>query len=181
MPVPSSEFKKAIKQLTDKEKEALLLKAVRRDAELYEIVAFELLEIPVEQLVEETSEKIHDLMYGLTGRSLSKSLTRSLRKSTKEIARFKRITKNVKGEVDLHLFLLRLIFQNFTSQFDGYYKTFFTSTARLLLRTIQLIKKHLDEDYFVEYEAELNEYLEQIHNRNKPLSFNLPPTFEAAK
>jgi len=54
MPVPSAEFKKAIKQLTDKEKEALLLKAVRRDAELYDIVAFELLEIPVEQLVEET-------------------------------------------------------------------------------------------------------------------------------
>ena len=66
MPVPSAEFKKAIKQLTDKEKEALLLKAVRRDAELYDIVAFELLEIPVEQLVEETSEKIHDLMYGFS-------------------------------------------------------------------------------------------------------------------
>ena len=181
MPVPSAEFKKAIKQLTDKEKEALLLKAVRRDAELYDIVAFELLEIPVEQLVEETSEKIHDLMYGLTGRSLSKSLTRSLRKSIKEIARFKRVTKNVKGEVDLHLFLLRLIFQNFTGQFDSFYKSFYTATARLVLKTAQLIKKNLDEDYYIEYEDELNEYLEVLHNRKKPLSFVLPKTFEEVK
>jgi hypothetical protein len=178
MPVPTAEFKKAIKQLTDKEKEALLLKAVRRDAELYDIVAFELLDIPVEQLVEEASEKIHDLMYGLTGRSLSKSLTRSLRKSIKEIARFKKITKNVKGEADLHLYLLRLIFQNFTGQFDSFYKSFFTATARLVLKTAQLIKKNLDEDYFVEYEAELDEYLEAIHSRRKPLSFTLPQTFE---
>jgi hypothetical protein len=36
MPVPSAEFKKALKRLPDAEKEKLLLRAVRRDAELYE-------------------------------------------------------------------------------------------------------------------------------------------------
>ena len=32
MPVPSADFKKALKRLSEAEKEALLLRAVRRDA-----------------------------------------------------------------------------------------------------------------------------------------------------
>lgn len=34
MPVPSPDFKKALKRLPEADKEALLLRAVRRDAEL---------------------------------------------------------------------------------------------------------------------------------------------------
>lgn len=46
MPVPAPEFKKALKRLGETEKEALLLRAVRRDAELYETFRFELLPLP---------------------------------------------------------------------------------------------------------------------------------------
>ncbi|WP_026462725.1 hypothetical protein [Adhaeribacter aquaticus] len=181
MPVPSADFKKAIKQLSDKEKETLLLRAVRRDAELYDLFSYELLpDITLEQLTTETSEKIHDLMYGLTGRNLTKSITRSLRKSTKEIARFKRITKDVKAEIDLHIYLLRLIFDNFTGQFESRFKSFFVATARLVLRTMQLIRKNLHEDYHIEYKTDLDDFLQQLNSRSKSnqLSFTLPQTFE---
>lgn len=180
MPVVSPAFKKAIQKLSEKEKDAIILKAARRDAELYEILAYELGELSLEEAVEQTSDTIHALLMNAPGRSLSKALAKAVRKAAKEIARFKRITKNVKAEIDLHLYLLRLIFSNYTGQFDSFYKAFYTATARLLLRTIQLIRKNLHEDYHLEYKQDLDDFLTQIHNRNKPLSFTLPASFEVA-
>lgn len=181
MPVPSADFKKAVRELTEKEKESLLLRAVRRDAELYDMLAFELLEeITLEHLIEETSEKIHELMHTTTSRSFPKSLTKSLRKSLKEIARYKRITKDGKGEVELHLYLLKLIFDNFTGQFESVYRSFFVATARLTVRTTQLIRKNLHADYYLEYKEPIDAYLTQLHGRSKSnsLNFVLPREFE---
>ncbi|MEJ8758296.1 hypothetical protein WG947_14880 [Pontibacter sp. H259] len=178
MPAPSASFKKAIKQLSDKEKETLLLKAVRRDAELYDMFSFELGERTLEDLQEQSQDTIHELLLNATGRSLTKALAKALRKVVKEIARFKRVTKDPKAEIELHLYTLDIIFRNYTGQFDSYYKVFYTSTARLLLKTMQLIRKNLHEDYHLEYKADLDSYLEQIRDRNKPLPVVLPNEFE---
>ena len=179
MPAISPAFRQTVKKLSDKEKEAIILKAARRDAELYDILSFELLEeVTLEDVYEQSADKINELLMTASGRSLSKALTKALRKAIKEIARFKRITKDPKTEVELHLYTLRLIFSNFTGQFDSYYKAFFTATARLVLRTMQLIRKNLHEDYHLEYKQELDEFLDLIHERKKPLSFSLPKEFE---
>jgi hypothetical protein len=181
MPAPSAEFKKIIKQLSDKEKEALILKAVRRDAEFYELLAYELLpDVTLEQVQEQTSERIHALMFNPTGRIYSRGIQRSLRKSLQEIARFKRITKDAKAEIDLNIFLLKLIFDHFAGQFDSHYKSFFVTTARLVVRTMQLIQKKLHQDYHLEYKADLDWFLGYLHSRSKSkrLSFALPASFE---
>ncbi|MFD3002476.1 hypothetical protein ACFS7Z_19040 [Pontibacter toksunensis] len=179
MPAISPAFRQAVKQLSDKEKEAIILKAARRDAELYELLSFELIEgVTLEEVYEQSADKIHELLLNASGRSLAKALTKALRKSVKEIARFKRITKNQKAEIDLHLYTLRLIFDNFTGQFDSYYKGFYTASARLLLRTTQLIRKNLHEDYHLEYKSELDSFLSQIHSRSKPVPVALPQEFE---
>ncbi|MCC9166214.1 hypothetical protein [Pontibacter harenae] len=178
MPTVSSSFKQAVRQLGDKEKEAIILKAAKRDAELYDLLLYELGELTLEEMFELHANKIQELMVNASGRSLSKALAKALRKAIKEIARFKRITKDKKSEVELHLYLLRLIFDNYTGQFDSFYKSFYTASARLLLRTTQLIKKNLHEDYHLEYKAELDGFLSQIHNHSKPLSFKLPTSFE---
>ncbi|MDX5482560.1 MAG: hypothetical protein LPK07_12845 [Hymenobacteraceae bacterium] len=179
MPTISPVFRQAVKLLSDKEKEAIILKAARRDAELYDILSYELLEeVTLEEVYEQSADKIHELLVNASGRSLSKALTKALRKALKEIARFKRVTKDAKAEIDLHLYTLRLIFQNFTGQFDSYYKGFYTATARLLLRTMQLIRKNLHEDYYLEYKPELDDFLQQLHGRSKPLTVALPKEFE---
>ncbi|GAB3540579.1 hypothetical protein GCM10027443_38700 [Pontibacter brevis] len=179
MPTISPVFRQAVKQLSEKEKEAIILKAARRDAELYDLLSYELIEeVTLEEVYEVSADKIHELLLNASGRSLAKALTKALRKAVKEIARLKRITKNPKAEVDLHLYTLRLLFDNFTGQFDSYYKGFYTATARLLLRTIQLIRKNLHEDYHLEYKAELDSYLQQMHGRSKPLPVALPQEFE---
>ncbi|MDX5345890.1 MAG: hypothetical protein LPJ89_05650 [Hymenobacteraceae bacterium] len=173
MPAPSAALKKAVKQLSEKEKEAWLLKALRRDAELQEMMAFELEEVTLEELTEEYQTRIKELMDNTSGRSLPKSLAKSLRKSQKEITQFKRVTKDKTAEVNLHLFLLRMIFNNFSGPLNSYYKGFYTGTGRLLLRTINLIYKNLHEDYYLEYETELNEFLENLRSRDNYYSTNL--------
>ncbi|WP_347158565.1 hypothetical protein [Pontibacter chitinilyticus] len=178
MPAISAAFRKAVKQLSEKEKEAIILKAARRDAELYDLLQYELGELTLDEVYEQSKDTIHELLLTANGRSLAKALTKALRKALKEVARFKRITKDPKAEIDLHLYVLRLIFDNFTGQFDSYYKGFYTATARLLLRTLQLIRKNLHEDYYLEYKPELDSFLEQIHSRNKPLPVVLPKEFE---
>ncbi|MFD2514379.1 hypothetical protein ACFSRY_10915 [Pontibacter locisalis] len=178
MPAVSPAFRKAVKQLSDKEKEAIILKAVRRDSELYDMLSYELQELTLEEVYEQSADKIHELLINASGRSLAKALTKALRKSQKEIARFKRVTKEPKSEIELHLYTLRLIFNNFTGQFDSYYKGFYTASARLLLRTMQLIRKNLHEDYYLEYKSELDDFLQQVHSRKKPLTVALPQEFE---
>ncbi|MCJ8165353.1 hypothetical protein MKJ04_10900 [Pontibacter sp. E15-1] len=179
MPTISADFRQAVKRLTDKEKEAIILKAARRDAELYAMLSYELVEdVTLEEVFAQSADRIHALLLNATGRNLTKALTRALRKVLKEIASFKRITKSPKAEVDLHLYTLRLIFDNFTGQFDSYYKGFYTATARLLLRTIQLIRKNLHEDYHLEYKPELDGFLQQLHSRHTPLPAALPHVFE---
>lgn len=178
MPVPSAEFKKALKRLTDKEKEALLLRAARRDAELYDTLSFELLpDVTVETVYEQASDQIHELFaVGATGRLLNRSLTKALGKATKEVARARRITKNKRLEVDLNLYILRHIFANYTGQFESLYAGFYTSTARLAARTTTLVQTNLHEDLWLEYKADLDSFLQQLHARSKShsLRFELP-------
>ncbi|TVT43544.1 hypothetical protein FNT36_05520 [Hymenobacter setariae] len=178
MPVPSSDFKKALGRLSDKEKEALVLRAVRRDAELYDTFSFELLpDVTLESVHETSADRIHELFnVAVTGRLLNRSLVKALRLSLQEAARARRITKNKQLEIDLSMYTLRLIFENYTGQFDSVYQGFFVGTARLAARLTQLILKSLHEDLWLEYKPELDEFLTQLHGRSKSreLKFELP-------
>ncbi|WP_210486243.1 hypothetical protein [Rufibacter aurantiacus] len=181
MPVPSADFKQALKKLSEKEKEALILRLVRKDAEAYDTLAFELLDdVTLETLYERSTENLHDILFTANGRSLSKALNRALKKCSQEIARYYRVTKDRKGEVELHLYLLGQIFDNFTGQFDSIYKGFYVSTARLVQRSMSLILKHLHEDYHLEYQDQINTFLTDLNGRSKrrQLPFNLPMQFE---
>lgn len=178
MPVPTADFKRALQRLPEKEKEALLLRAARRDAELYDTLRFELLpDVTVETVFEESSDRIHELFnVAVTGRLLNRSLTKGLQKATKEVARARRVTKDKRLEIDLNLYTLRLIFDNYTGQFDSMYSGFFVGTARLTARTAQLVLSNLHEDLWLEYKPELDDFLEQLHGRSKSrsLKFELP-------
>ena len=178
MPVPSADFKKALTRLSDKELAALLLRAVRRDAELYDTYAYELLPgATLESVYEGSADRIHELFnVAVTGRLLNRSLVKALRGAVQEAARARRVTKSKQLEIDLSVYALQLIFDNYTGQFDSVYQGFFVSTARLATRLTQLIPKHLHEDLWLEYKPALDDFLTQLHGRKKSreLKFELP-------
>lgn len=182
MPVPSPDFKKALKRLPESEKEALLLRAVRRDAELYETFRFELLaDVSLAQIQEETADRIHEIFnLAVSGRLLNRSLVKALRAGVQEAARARRITKNKQLEIDLLVYILRQCIDNYSGQFDSVYDGFFNATARLSARVPALVLKALHEDLWVEYKEELDDILNQLHSRKKShlLKFELPRRFE---
>lgn len=173
----SPEFKHALKRLSDKEKEALLLRAARRDAEFYETLAYELLpDVTTATVLEDTSDRIHALFnVAVSGRLLNRSLTKGLQKAAKEVSRARRITKDKQLEVDLNLYTLRLLFENYTGQFDSPFDGFYVGTARLANRTARLILQNLHPDLWLEYKPEMDDFLRQLHARSKSrnLRFNL--------
>ena len=181
MPVPSSEFKKALKRLTEAEKETLLLRAVRRDAELYETYRFEMLaDVTLGQVQEETADRIHELFtVAVSGRLLNRSLVKALRASVQEAARARRITKSKQLEIDLLVYILRQAIDNYSGQFDSVYDGFYNATARLAARLPALILRSLHEDLWVEYKPELDTILAELHGRSKSrnLKFELPHEF----
>ena len=182
MPVPSADFKKALKRLAEPEKEALLLRAVRRDAELYETFRFELLaDVSLGQVQEESADRIHELFnVAVTGRLLNRSLVKAVRASVQEAARTRRITKSKQLEIDLLVYVLRQCIDNYSGQFDSVYDGFYNATARLAARLPALVLKALHEDLWVEYQPELDEILAELHRRKKSrlLKFELPRKFE---
>ena len=178
MPVPAPEFKKAIKRLGEAEKEALLQRAVRRDAELYETFRFVLLaDVSLAQIQEETADRIHELFnLAVSGRLLNRSLVKALRASVQEAARARRITKSKQLEIDLLAYTLRLCLDHYSGQFDSVYDGFYKAVARLAARLPALILKHLHEDLWVEYKPDLDDILKDLHRRKKSanLTFELP-------
>ena len=181
MPVPAAEFKKALKRLSESEKETLLLRAVRRDAELYETFRFELLaDVSLAQIQEESADRIHELFnLAVSGRLLNRSLVKALRASVQEAARARRITKSKQLEIDLLVYILRQCLDNYSGQFDSVYDGFYNATARLAARLPALIIKSLHEDLWLEYKPALDDVLHALHSRKKShlLKFDLPRNF----
>ncbi|RAK65980.1 hypothetical protein [Hymenobacter edaphi] len=180
MPAPSADFKRALRQLTDKEKEDLLLKAVRRDAELYDLVRYEILpDVDLRTVQDEHAERIAELLQKANGRVMSRALARALGKAAKEVARAKRITKDKRLEVELNMYVLRLVLDEYQSYFDGYFHLFYVATVRFVLRTAKLIPK-LHEDLWLEYQDEFNDVLRTLraHDKHRQLRYPLPTELE---
>ncbi len=180
MPAPSADFKRALKQLSDKEKEDLLLKAVRRDAELYDLLRYDILpEVDLRTVQDEHAERIAALLAKANGRVMNRALARQLGKANKEVARAKRITKDKRLEVDLNLYTLRLVLDEYSAYFDGFVYAFYVAAVRLLLRTGKLIPK-LHEDLWLEYKPEFDEILTSLrqHEKHRQLRDPLPRELE---
>jgi len=182
MPAPSADFKKALKRLSETEKETLLLRAVRRDAELYDTLRFELLDdISLASLQAETEDKLHELFnLSVSGYQLHKALPKALSKALKEVARARRITKSKQLEIDLQLYLLKLILRNYSGPLNSSHASFYKATARLAVRTATMVLKNLHEDYWHEYKGELDDVLQQLrtYDNRWQLPFTLPTELE---
>ena len=173
----TAHLRAALRKLPEKEKDALLLRSVRRDAEWRATLAYELLpEVTRETVYEATSERIHELLTGVSGHQLARYLTKSLKKAVAEINYARRITSERPLEIDLYAYLLRELFDNFSGQLDSHYSLFYKAVAKLVVRLVKLIQKYLHEDVWLDYEAEITDWLRQLRGRKYfwELSFELP-------
>ncbi len=174
----AAHLRAALRKLSDKEKDALLLRSIRRDAEWRATLAYELLPAVTRDTVYEAiTGRIHDLLTSLTGYQLARLLTKALKKATAEINYGRRITGERQLEIDLYAYLLRELFDNYSGQLDSHYTLFYKAVAKLVVKVIKLIQKYLHEDLWLDYDAEIADWLRQLRTRTyrlDELSFELP-------
>ncbi len=174
-----ADLRAALRKLPEKEKDALLYRSVRRDAEWRATLAYELLpDVTRDAVYAAVTDRMHEIVTTVSGHQLARSLTKSLKKAVEEINRARRITGERALEIDLYAYLLRLLFDRFSGQLDSHYTLYYKAVARLTERFIRLLKKYLHEDVWLDFETELDDWLTQLHarpHRVQELSFTLPP------
>ena len=173
----AAHLRAALRKLPEKEKDALLLRSVRRDAEWRATLAYELLpDVTRDRVYEASTERLHDLLTGVSGHQLARFLTKALKKATTEINYARRITGERHLEIDLYAYLLRALFDNYSGQLDSHYSLYYKAVAKLTVKLIRLIQKYLHEDLWLDYEAEITDWLQQLRARRyfTELAVDLP-------
>lgn len=174
----AAHLRAALRRLPDKEKDALLLRSVRRDAEWRATLAYELLpEVTRDTVYEAVTGRIHELLTSVSGYQLARFLTKTLKKTAAEINYARRITGERPLEIDLTAYLLRELFDNYSGQLDSHYTLFYKAVAKLVIKLIKLIQKYLHEDLWLDYESEITDWLRQLRarpHRVHELGFELP-------
>ena len=115
-----------------------------------------------------------------SGRTEQHQLAKRLNACTKRIKEFTVETKSKKLEADLILYVLELQFASppkvFGARFSGYdYKV-----ALLLKKLITIVTKKLHQDYQIDYQDRINEFLNRIHNTSNRINTvrDLPTSIE---
>jgi hypothetical protein len=103
-------------------------------------------------------------------------LANMLRACIKRINEFTKISKNKVLEADLLLHILEIPFSLTTNMFGTCFTQYDTKVAMILNRLINIVTKKLHEDYKIEYEDKINDYLQILHRTSSHIDtvYNLP-------
>jgi hypothetical protein len=164
------ELEHSILTLPQKEKDRLLLRLISQKPILIEQLHYKLLEDPVldlEERFQQAKADISTLIFISKGQK-EKAMLQNIRKANATITHHKRITSDKIGEVRLAVFLVDCVLETnklvfVQGNFSFYYEKAYTYILKKVLAILKLIEK-LHEDYFIEFESDLNRILHNINN-----------------
>ena len=84
----------------------------------------------------------------------------------KRINEFTKISKNKALEADLLMYILEIPFSLNETMFGTCFTQYDTKVAMILKRLINVVTKKLHEDYKIEYEEKINNYLQILHRNS---------------
>ncbi|MBF9254209.1 hypothetical protein I2I11_12965 [Pontibacter sp. 172403-2] len=167
----TTEFKTAISRLPGAEKDKLLFRLLKKDPDLCNRLQFELVEQgdTLQQRREAVEQEINKLAsYDLYSPGY---LMMDMRSLNSLITRHVKYTKDKEGEIQLTLLLLRLTLQTHLDFIVAHLYRADTLQDYLVKRMQFVLHKlaKLHEDLYVEYEADANYVLQQLHSKVAPL------------
>ena len=176
----SDELKKAIRAMPEPEKDKLLLRLVAKDTMLVRKLQHQLLEdeVDAEQQRDALTEQVTDYFRseGFSGWNYTPGLVMmELRNFSGAITRHVKITKDKYGEVRLLLLLVNLPFRHQRALLDKKAKRADKFAVYVVKKAQTALKKleKLNEDYYIEFEQDVNEMLGHLHD--------YPPTAHLAE
>ena len=165
MPKLSKALQDAICDMSDKEKDKLLLTLVARDQKLVDQLQYELLEAGAS--LEDRKDQILRAIYRLAhDHHYSPGwLMMDMRSVNAMITYHVKITKDKRGEIELTLRMLNEVYAHQMQHLRKATARTQTISAYLVKRAQFILQKlgKLHEDYYIEFEDEVNSLLQHLH------------------
>ena len=162
----SKDLKEAIVMMPQKEKDKTLLRLIAKDEILMLRLEFELLELG-ETLQSRRDEirtrilKIAKMRHDTPGWMMM-----DMRSLSGDIGQHVKITKDKYGDIELNLFMLNAFFDLQLNHLSVYNSKSDSCAEYIAKKTVTILKNasKLEEDYFIEFEADINKLLERVHS-----------------
>ncbi|MDD3321680.1 MAG: hypothetical protein PHS59_09575 [Paludibacter sp.] len=165
MPLNKPILKEQLEQLSKKELTEMLLKLAGKRYN-YEFLLVNFLDKDggEQTLYEECINDIDQLcLKEYKGSTELKKLVKKLNACMKRVNEFTVEAKSKKLEADLLLYVLDLQFQNYPKMFGAKVSGYDYKVGLLLKRFINIVTKKLHVDYFIDYQDNINIFLEKLH------------------
>lgn len=167
MPKVSSVISSQITNLSKRELEKLVLKAAATDKDFHDYLLVNYIdkECGEQDLLEEAKEDLENLVKkNYKGFSQELKLAEMLAACTKRIAAFAKICKNKNLEADLVMHVLEIPFSLPASMFQTCFTRYNYQVVLLLKRLINLVDNKMHEDYKIQYQPRINNYLNILNS-----------------
>lgn len=179
MPRLDKETIERIKKLEHNELQDIVLKLASKEKIVYDYVFANYLdkEFGEKELFETTKADL-EIIFRKRHKGYSEELqkTNMLGACVKRVNEFTKISKNKIFEADLLLYILEIPFSLSPNMFGTCFSQYDTKVAMIVKRLMNLVTKKLHEDYRVEYEDTLNDYLQKLHRTSNHIDtvYNFP-------
>ncbi|MDK2842459.1 MAG: hypothetical protein PWQ17_1965 [Anaerophaga sp.] len=179
MPRLDKQTKERIKRLDHKDLQDIVISLASKEKMVYNYILLNYLdkESGEQDLFEATKADL-EIIFRKRHKGFSEELqiANMLGACIKRINEFTKISKNKVLEAELLLYILQVPFSLPTNMFGTCFMQYDTKVAMIVKRLITIVTKKLHEDYKIEYEDKINEYLQILHRTSNHIDtvYNLP-------
>ena len=156
-----------ISSLSKKELEKLVLKAAAKDKAFHDylLVTYFEKEYGEQDLFDEAKEDLEVLfLKRYKGYAEEEKTAHLLAECGQRITAFSKVCKNKSLEADLIMHVLEIPFSMGKRSFETCFTSFNYKTVLLVKRMIVLVQSKMHEDYKMQYQSKVNDYLEKLHS-----------------
>jgi hypothetical protein len=181
MPRLDKETKERIKKLDYKDLQDIVISLASKEKTAYDFILLNYLdkESGEQDLFEATKADL-EIIFRKRHKGFSEELqiANMLGACIKRINEFTKISKNKVLEAELLMYILQIPFSLTTKMFGTCFTQYDTKVAMITKRLITIVTKKLHEDYKIEYEDKINNYLQILHRTSNHIDtvYNLPKT-----
>ncbi len=163
-----------IGNLSKKELEKLVLKAASKDKSFHDYLVVNYFDKTdgEQELYEQAREDLEKLFRkNYKGYAEEQRLAGMLGACAKRITEFSKNCKNKNLEADLLMQVLEIPFSISSNSFTTCFTAYNYKVVSILKRVITLIETKMHEDYKIQYQSKINEYLIILHQTSSHLDY----------
>lgn len=163
-----------ISTLSKKDLEKLVLQAAAKDKSFHDylLVNYFEKEFGEQDLFEEAKSDLDALFVKrYKGYAEEQKTANMLAACGKRITEFSKVCKNKNLEADLILYVLEIPFSMGEKSFGTCFTAFNHKTVLLVKRLMTLVESKMHEDFKIQYQSKINDYLNFLHSYSRHLDY----------